>query len=142
MNMFNLRDEGHNLLKKFLVEGELAWENIINKDYLQKGIVGVRFLPAEYYEPLIDLKENRPVGILFDTEKLSRDVREILSNNYAGSAQVFNNIMPNTFSFSFNKDTCVPLLFSQLTYINSGEYAPEGDYISYPMVEKAKQAYY
>lgn len=142
INLFNLRDEGHNLLKKFLVEGELAWENIINKDYLQKGIIGVRFLPAEYYEPLIDLKENRPVGILFDTEKLSKDVREILSNNYAGSAQVFNNITPNTFAFSFNKDTCVPMMFSQLTYINSGEYAPEGDYISYPMVEKAKQAYY
>jgi hypothetical protein len=86
MNLFNLHDEGHNLIKRFLIEGELAWENIINKDYLQKGIVGVRFLPAEYYETLVDLRENRPAGIIFDTEKLSRDIHEILSNSYLGSA--------------------------------------------------------
>ena len=142
MNLFNLRDEGHNLIKRFLVEGELAWENIINKDYLQKGIIGVRFLPAEYYEPLIDLKENRPAGILFDTEKMSRDIREILSNNYIGSAQVFNAISPQSYSFSFNKDKCIPLLWPQLTYINSGDYSFEGNFISYPMIEHAKQAYY
>ena len=142
INLFNLRDEGHNLMKRFLVEGELAWENIINKDYLQKGIVGIRFLPAEYYEPLIDLRENRPVGILFDTEKLTKDVREILSNNYLGSAQVFNSISPTSFSFTFNKDKCVPMLFSQLTYINSGNYSLDSNFISYPMIERAKQAYY
>lgn len=142
MNLFNLRDEGHNLMKRFLVEGELAWENIINKDYLQKGIIGVRFLPAEYYEPLIDLRENRPAGILFDTEKLTRDIREILSNNYLGSAQVFNAISPCTFSFSFNKDKCIPMLWPQLTYINSGNYSLDNSFISYPMVERAKQAYY
>jgi hypothetical protein len=34
------------------------------------------------------------------------------------------------------------MLWPQLTYINSGEYAPEGNFISYPMVERAKQAYY
>jgi hypothetical protein len=142
MNLFNLRDEGHNLMKRFLVEGELAWENIINKDYLQKGIVGVRFLPAEYYEPLVDLKENRPAGILFDTEKLTKDVREILSNNYLGSAQVFNAISPTAFSFTFNKDKCIPMLWPQLTYINSGNYSLDSNFISYPMVERAKQAYY
>ena len=34
------------------------------------------------------------------------------------------------------------MLWPQLTYINSGEYSPDGKYISYPMIEKAKQAYY
>lgn len=142
MNLFNLRDEGHNLIKRFLVEGELAWENIISKDYLQRGIIGVRFLPAEYYEPLVDLRENRPAGVLFDTEKMSRDIREILSNNYMGSAQVFNSISPQSYSFSFNKDKCIPMLWPQLTYINSGDYSLEGNFISYPMIEHAKQAYY
>lgn len=142
VELFNIRDEGHNLMKKFLIEGELAWENIINKDYLQKGIVGVRFLPAEYYEPLIDVKDNKPAGIIFDTEKMARDIREILSNSYASSAQVFNAISPTTYSLSFNKNNCVPLLWSQITYINSGEYAPEGNYVSFPMIEKAKQAYH
>lgn len=66
MSLFDLENEGHNLIKRFLVEGELAWENVISKDYLQRGIVGVRFIPAEYYETLVDVGTNRPVGLLFD----------------------------------------------------------------------------
>ena len=30
INLFKLRDDGFNLVKRFLTEGELAWENIIN----------------------------------------------------------------------------------------------------------------
>lgn len=143
MSLFDLENEGHNLIKRFLVEGELAWENVISKDYLQRGIIGVRFIPAECYETLVDVGTNRPVGLLFDAQKMSRDVNEILSNNYLGNAQVFNAISPNTFSFAFDPNTCVPMLWPQLTYINSGDYAQEGrEYVSYPLVEKAKQAYY
>ena len=40
------------------------------------GIVGVKFLPSEYYETLIDTKTSRPVGIVFDTEKFSKDKRD------------------------------------------------------------------
>lgn len=143
ISLFDLENEGHNLIKRFLVEGELAWENVISRDYLQRGIIGVRFIPAEYYETLVDVGMNRPVGLLFDAQKMSRDVNEVLSNNYLGNAQVFNAISPNTFSFSFDPNTCVPMLWPQLTYINSGEYAQDGrEYVSYPLVEKAKQAYY
>lgn len=126
MSLFDLENEGHNLIKRFLIEGELAWENVISKDYLQRGIIGVRFIPAEYYETLVDVGTNRPVGLLFDAQKMSRDVNEVLSNNYLGNAQVFNAISPNTFSFAFDPNTCVPMLWPQLTYINSGDYAQEG----------------
>lgn len=34
------------------------------------------------------------------------------------------------------------MLWSQLTYINSGNYSLDSNFISYPMVERAKQAYY
>lgn len=142
IGLFNLKDEGCNLIKRFLVEGELAWENVINKDYLSKGIVGIRFLPTEYYETLVDIKQNKPIGIMFDTKKMSRDISEVLSNTYAGSAQVFNSISPTTYSSSYNTRDCVVMLWPQLTYINSGEYSPDGKYVSYPMIEKAKQAYY
>jgi len=73
--MFDLQDSGYNLIKRFLVEGELAWENIINPKYPDLGIIGVRFLPAEYYETLVDVKSGLPVGIVFDVDNFSKDIR-------------------------------------------------------------------
>lgn len=141
INLFKLHDEGYNIIKRFLIEGELAWENIIDPNQPELGIRGIKFLPAEYYETLLDTKTNRTVGIVFDTEKFAKDIHEILSNNFMGSAQVFKRFSPSSISFNFNKDTCVPMLWSQLTYVNSGEMSP--DYlISYPLIEKSRQAYH
>lgn len=75
MELFDLKDTGYNMIKRFLVEGELAWENVINPKYPDLGIIGVRFLPAEYYETLVDVKSGQPVGIVFDVEKFSQDAR-------------------------------------------------------------------
>ena len=141
MSLFRMRENGYTLIKRFLVEGELAWENVINNKHPENGIIGVKFLPAEYYETLLDQRTNETVGIIFDTKKFSTDIKQILSNNYLGSAQVFNAISPTTTAFTFDKKSCIPMLWSQLTYINSGEYSHDG-LISYPIMEKAKQAYY
>lgn len=141
ISLFRLRDEGYSIIKRFLVEGELAWENVIDPKQPELGIRGVKFLPAEYYETLIDTKTNRPVGIIFDTEKFAKDIHEILSNTFMGSAQIFNSVSPNMSSFAINKDTCIPMLYSQVTYINSGESSYDG-LISYPLIERSRQAYH
>lgn len=67
IGLFRLREDGFNIIRRFLVEGELAWENVINPKYQDMGILGVRFLPAEYYETLLDPNTQLPVGIAFDT---------------------------------------------------------------------------
>lgn len=141
MELFRLRDEGYNIIKKFLVEGELAWENVIKHDHPELGIVGVRYLPTEYYETLLDVKTNLPIGLVFDTERFAKDRQQLFSANYLGAANTFNAIQPVTASFTVNRDTCIPMLWSQLTYINSGEYSTDG-LITYPLIEKSKQAYY
>lgn len=141
IGLFKLREDGYNIIRRFLVEGELAWENIINNKYEDKGIIGVKFLRPEYYETLIDTITGERIGIFFDTEKLAMDMRQILSNSYLGSAQIFNSIVPTTVSFSFNRDTCIPLLYSQITHIDSGNYSPDG-LICYPVLEQTKQAYH
>lgn len=128
-------------MKRFLIEGELAWENVINPKYPELGIIGVKFLPAEYYETLIDTESSMPVGIVFDTDQFVKDKRQMFSNSFAGSAAIFNTIAQQTYNFQFSKDTCVPLLWNQVTYINSGDYSD--DYlISYPLIENAKQQYH
>lgn len=140
VDLFNIRDEGFNLIKRFLIEGELAFENIINSEKPELGIIGVKFLPAEYYQTLINTRTGRSVGIYFDTVKLADDIRTVLSNSYIGAQQVFNSTLVSS-SASFNKDNCIIMLWPQVTYINSGEISPDG-LIAYSMLEKCKQAYH
>lgn len=141
IDLFHLKDEGYNIVKRFLVEGELAWENVINPNVPDLGIIGVKFLPAEYYETLIDVASGRPVGIAFDVGAFSEETRNLYRNSFVGAASIFNAINPTTYRFTFTKDTCIPLLYNQLTYINSGDYSYDF-MITYPLIEKAKQAYY
>ena len=124
-----------------MTEGELAWENIINPNYPDLGIIGVKFLPAEYYDTLINAETGIPIGIVFDVEQFAEERRQMYINSIAGCAAIFNTIAPTTYNFHLAKDTCVPLLWNQVTYINSGEYS--NDYmISYPLIENAKQQYH
>ena len=141
INLFKIKEDGYNMVKRFLTEGELAWENVINPKHPEMGIIGVKFLPAEYYETLIDTATARPVGIVFDVEAFTDETRQMYRNSFQGAASIFNAIYPTTYRFTFSKDTCVPLLYSQVTYINSGEYSHDF-LITYPLIEKAKQAYY
>lgn len=141
IDLFRLKEDGYNLVKRFLTEGELAWENVINPKFPDLGIIGVKFLPAEYYETLIDTISARPVGIAFDVEAFTEETRNLYRNSFCGAASIFNAIQPTTYRFTFSKDTCIPLLYNQITYINSGEYSYDF-MITYPLIEKAKQAYY
>lgn len=141
MELFKLKEDGYNLVKRFLTEGELAWENVINPKFPEMGIIGVKFLPAEYYETLIDTATSQPVGIVFDVEAFTDETRQLYQNSFQGAASIFNSIQPTSYRFTFSKSTCIPLLYSQVTYINSGEYSSDF-LVTYPIIEKAKQAYY
>ena len=143
MNLFRFRDDGYNLIKRFLIEGELAWENVIKASVPELGIIGVKYLPTEYYETLLDVRTNNPIGLIFDVSRYAADTRQLITSNILGASQVFNQFIPTTASFSYDINKCVPLLWSQVTYIRSHESAFEGDkYVAYPLIEKAKQAYY
>lgn len=141
IDLFKIKEDGYNMIKRFLTEGELAWENVINPNFPEMGIIGVKFLPAEYYETLIDTMTSRPVGIVFDVESFTEETRQMYRNSFQGAASIFNAIYPTTYRFTFSRNTCIPLLYSQITYINSGEYSHDF-LITYPLIEKAKQAYY
>lgn len=141
MGMFRLRDDGFNLVKRFLTEGELAWENVINPKFPELGIIGVKFLPAEYYETLIDTQTSDPVGVVFDTDQFAQDRRQAFSSSFAGSAAIFNSMAQASYNFHFSKETCVPLLWNQITYVSSGDFSHDR-LISFPIIENAKQQYH
>lgn len=77
-----MKENGYNIVKRFLVEGELAWENVISPTHPDMGIIGVRFLPAEYYETLVDTMTGIPVGIVFDVESFTDEMRQFYMNSF------------------------------------------------------------
>lgn len=137
---FNLKDEGFNMMKRFLIEGELAWENVINPKRPELGIIGVRFIPCEYYETLIDMVSGAKVGLFIDQKQYHQDIKTLVSQSFFNSRQIFNNVL-GTNNIMFNREDCIPMAWPQLTYISSGDISPDG-MICFPLIEKAKQAYY
>lgn len=142
MDLFNLKDNGFNLIKKFLIDGELCWENIIKHDKPELGIIGVKFLQTEYYNTLIDSKTNKPIGIYFDLTKYNEEQRKQLTNMYySNSSQVFSTVLNTIYTTKFNENDSIVFLWPQLTYISSGEYSDDG-LVIYSLIEKTKQAYH
>ena len=138
--LFNFRRNYFDLVKRFLIEGELAWENIIDPEYPSLGIKAVKFIPAEYYETLVDKKTGERVGIFIDAAKLKADINSIVSSSYFNSYKAFNALYGTTIN-SYSENTCIPFLWPQLTYISSAETTPDG-LIPLSLLEKCKQAYF
>lgn len=141
IDLFKFKEDSFNLIRRFLVDGEIAFENIINPENPGLGIIGVKYLPTEYYETLFNPENGRTIGILFNKENLARDLKQIVSNSCMGSRQIFNNIIQYTGNLANDKDNSIPILWPQVTYISSGETSPDG-LISFPLIEKCKQAYH
>lgn len=141
MNLFGLEEDGFILGKKFVTEGELAWENIIDPEHPDRGIIGVKFIPTEYYETLVNAHTGERMGLYFDVKKLGDDLRQIISTSYYGAYRVFNTIFGYNFN-QLNRDNSIPLLWPQVTYISMHEQPTPNGMVVFPLIEKAKQAYY
>jgi hypothetical protein len=139
--LFKFKEEAFSMVKRFLVEGELAFENIINIEKPELGIIGVKYLPSEYYETLLNPQDGKTIGILFDKENLQRDLRTIISNSCLGARGIFNNTIAYQANITNDRENSIPILWPQLTYISSGESTPDG-LISYPLIENCKQSYH
>ena len=138
--LFNFRKNAFNLIRRFLIEGELAWENVINPNMPELGIQGVKFIPAEYYESLVDKKTGEKVGIFIDAQKLKMDISTVVSSSYYNSYKAFNAIYGTTIN-AYSDNTCIPFLWPQVTYISSPETTPDG-LVPLSLLEQCKQAYY
>lgn len=141
IDLFKFKEDAFQMVRRFLIEGELAFENIINPEKPTLGIIGIKYLPTEYYETLLNPEDGRTIGILFDKENLQRDLKTIVSNSCLGARAVFNNMIAYQANITNDKDNSIPILWPQITYISSGETTPDG-LISYPLMENCKQSYH
>lgn len=141
VSLFKLKDEGYNLCKRYLVEGELAFENIIDPKEPLRGIIGVKFLPCEFYDTLIDADTAYKVGIGFNKDNLKAALSRLSINNYASSTEVFNTMVAGSGYNSYSTNGIIPMLWPQITYIYTGNESPDGRII-FPAIDAAKQPYH
>ena len=139
--LFKLKDEGYNLCKRYLVEGEIAFENIIDPKNPLRGIIGVKFLPCEFYETLIDADTAYKVGIYFNKSNLKAALSRLAINGYAASTEVFNSMVADTGYSAYSTNGNIPMLWPQVTYIFTGNESPDGRII-FPAIDAAKQPYH
>ena len=143
IKLFDIRNNIVDIIRTYVIEGEVCWENIINHEIPSLGIIGVKRLRNDFYDILINQATGENCGIYFDLEKYAQELQYTLSAYYNQNATIFNTIYSNGFrglDFS-SAQNVVPLLFPQITYFSHDKKSPNGR-TTYSIIEGVKQAYY
>lgn len=151
ISLFDLEYNFQDYFRSLVVDGEVAFENIIDKDNKEEGIIGVNFIPTESYDFLINRKgEKEGINVIVQKDKNQGPV----GNNVNGGLQTQDlgsylqkqsqNKQPQDITSDDNINMCniegIPLPWEQITYIDTGMYSPNR-LIVYPVLEKARKAY-
>lgn len=64
LDLFDFENNFEEYFRTLIIEGQLCWENIIAKDDLESGIIGINIIPNDAYEFCYDVKERRKIGIM------------------------------------------------------------------------------
>jgi hypothetical protein len=139
IELFKLKEDGYILAKKFLIEGEVAYENIIDANNPLRGIIGVKYIPTDTYETLVDADTGRAVGIFFSKAALKNRLAYMFSG-YSNNIAAFGGLTNNNYT-NYLSDECIPMLWPQVTYINSGNKSPDNR-IVFSHIDGAKQPYH
>jgi len=143
IQLFNFDQNQYTIVKNYVMEGECCWENVIDTNSPEKGIRALKYIPAKYFDFIKDRKTGLMLGVYFDKDQVNYDILTgILSNSYAGAANIFNaiNTMPG-YSYAVGMtENKIPLYWPQITYFNTGAYNYENT-IVYPLIEDAAAPY-
>lgn len=144
---FDLFDFDNNFIeyfRKFIIEGQLCWQNVVAKDDLQQGIIDVNFIPNDAYEFCYDIKNRRKYGIMITN--LAADMYNIVTSNGltnmspGGPISVGGNLSRLNCYQELQDHQCLVLPFEQLTYVDSGIYSADNKYVFSPL-QRARRAY-
>lgn len=69
VKLFDIRNNIVDIIRTYVIEGEVCWENIINHDIPTLGIIGVKRLRNDFYDILINQATGDNCGIYFDLDK-------------------------------------------------------------------------
>lgn len=153
MSLFELDENIFDYVRTFIIEGQLAWENIVDDDDKEAGIVGVNYIPTESYDFLVNMKgEKMGISVITDnsligTSRLGTTMQgglqmqtaeDFMKSKEQKEKGAQSGTENETVQFSENKG--VPLPWEQVTYCDSGSYNPN-KLIVYPVLERARKAF-
>ena len=117
-NYFDFKNRGWQYFRQFLIEGELFFELIVHKDYLNEGVLGVINLPAELIDPVYN------------------NIQNMMVKGFIYKKPIFDPTRPD----KQEKIEFIPLDENQVVYINSGV-MNETKNMVLPFLENARRAY-
>lgn len=117
-NYFDFEHKGWSYFRQLLVEGEVYWEHIIHKDYVDEGILGIVQVPTELIDPVFS------------------NVQNVMVKGYLYRKPKFD---PNNPLKQVGVDF-VPMDKNQITYVHSDVWN-ENKTMRLPFLENARRAY-
>lgn len=121
VKLFNFEEKGAEYCWRYLVEGEVFLELIINNskpEYIKEGILGVVDIPADLVTPIWKSKTAKIVDW------------------FMGSKPIYSEENPD----QIEKIELVPYQTNQLFYVYSGKWDPEGEFMV-PFINRARRRY-
>jgi hypothetical protein len=115
---FDFEHKGWSYFRQLLIEGEIYWEHIIHKDYIDEGILGVVQVPTELIDPVFS------------------NVQNVMVKGYLYRKPKFD---PNNPLKQVGIDY-IPMDKNQITYVNSDVWN-ENKTMRLPFLENARRAY-
>jgi hypothetical protein len=115
---FDFKNKGWQYFRQLFIEGELFFELIIHKDYIQEGVLGVINLPAELIDPVYN------------------NIQNMMVRGFIYRKPIFDPQHPN----KQEKVEHIPLEQNQVVYVNSGVMS-ESKTMVLPFMENARRAY-
>jgi len=118
VNHLELEDNGWGYFRQFLVEGELFFELILKDGYINEGVVAMKNLPAELFDPVYDNIQTMLVkGFIYKKPVFStQDVKVVERYEF------------------------IPFAAEQMLYVHSGQYNENKEWII-PFIENCRRAY-
>lgn len=143
-----LKNKLHRYVKSFLKTGEVCWENVIDPEHPEYGIVDFNYIPTQSFDFAYDKNTREKVGLWVKVLKtrpgseLNYDVDPTMTGGVYNSmltGRSYNLAQCNRIDDYYNGELLF-LPFEQVTYVESGEYSPDG-LVVYPLVEKARRTF-
>lgn len=143
LDLFDFDNNIEEYFRTLIIEGQLCWENIVAKDDLEQGIIGVNIIPNDAYEFCYDLQNRRKIGIMI-TNTAADNFNLAHALGYSSLNGATRTILGAYSSLNcyeeLLEDKCIVLPFEQLTYIDSGIYS-QNNMTVYSPLERAKRPF-
>jgi hypothetical protein len=113
-----LKDKGWGYFRQLMVEGELYFELIIKEEYSNEGILAIRNLPSDLFDPVYD------------------NIQSMLVKAFIYKKPIFSLQDPKKVErFEF-----IPFERNQVLYVNSGQYNETKEFVI-PFLENCRRPY-